>query len=105
MFRNKTAAKKFTIAVIPARRIRKSVNAGMKAAADAKARSRCRSDMKGPLREDDREQQIQVVEGFVSQGVMALCWLRPTARRWFVRPKELGADPNAIIDSASNPIR
>src|SRR4029450_10455796 len=24
---------------------------------------------KGPIREDDREQQIQVVEGFISQGV------------------------------------
>ena len=24
---------------------------------------------KGPLREDDREQQVQVVEGFLSQGV------------------------------------
>src|SRR2546430_14121828 len=27
---------------------------------------------KGPLREDDREQQIQVVEGFLSQGVQGI---------------------------------
>src|ERR1051325_10482345 len=71
---NATGAKKFTIAVVPKGTTHpfwKSVNAGaMKAAADFKAQG-VDVDLiwKGPLREDDREQQIQVVEGFVSQGV------------------------------------
>src|SRR5260221_6074256 len=74
---NKPAAKKFTIAVIPKGTTHpfwKSVNAGaMKAVADAKAQG-VDVDLiwKGPLREDDREQQIQVVEGFVSQGVSGI---------------------------------
>src|SRR4029450_1170940 len=67
-------SKKFTIAVVPKGTTHpfwKSVNAGAsKAAADYKAQG-VDVDLiwKGPLREDDREQQIQVVEGFVSQGV------------------------------------
>jgi len=38
---------------------------------------------KGPIREDDREQQIQVVEGFLSQGVsgVVLAPLDASARR------------------------
>jgi ribose transport system substrate-binding protein len=42
---------------------------------------------KGPLREDDREQQIQVVEGFLSQGVSGIC-LAPLDSRALVRPVE-----------------
>src|SRR4029453_10318232 len=56
---------------------------------------------KGPLREDDREQQIQVVEGFASQGVSGLV-LAPLDSRALVRPveeaKKLGI-PTVIIDS------
>ena len=42
---------------------------------------------KGPLREDDREQQIQVVEGFLSQGVSGIV-LAPLDARALVRPVE-----------------
>jgi ribose transport system substrate-binding protein len=56
---------------------------------------------KGPLREDDREQQIQVVEGFTSQGVDGIL-LAPLDARALVRPveeaKRLGI-PTVIFDS------
>jgi ribose transport system substrate-binding protein len=56
---------------------------------------------KGPLREDDREQQIQVVEGFTSQGVDGIV-LAPLDARALVRPveeaKRLGI-PTVIVDS------
>jgi len=42
---------------------------------------------KGPLREDDREQQIQVVEGFASQGVNGIV-LAPLDNRALARPVE-----------------
>jgi len=57
---------------------------------------------KGPLREDDREQQVQVVESFASQGVdgIVLC---PLDEKALVRPveeaKRLGV-PTVIVDSA-----
>ncbi len=103
----KTGAKKFTIAVIPKGTTHpfwKSVNAGaVKAAADAKAQG-VDIDLiwKGPLREDDREQQIQVVEGFVSQGVSGIV-LAPLDSKALVRPVEEAKKagiPTAIIDSA-----
>jgi ribose transport system substrate-binding protein len=56
---------------------------------------------KGPLREDDREQQVQVVEGFTSQGVSGIV-LAPLDDRALVRPVEeaKGAGvPTVIIDS------
>jgi ribose transport system substrate-binding protein len=56
---------------------------------------------KGPLREDDREQQVQVVEGFLSQGVQGIV-LAPLDSRALVRPVEeaKGAGiPTVIIDS------
>ena len=40
---------------------------------------------KGPIREDDREQQIQVVEGFTSQGVQGII-LAPLDSRALKRP-------------------
>ena len=104
---SKTAAKKLTIAVIPKGTTHpfwKTVNAGaMKAAADAKAQG-VDVDLiwKGPLREDDREQQIQVVEGFVSQGVSGIV-LAPLDSKALVRPVEEAKKagiPTAIIDSA-----
>ena len=57
---------------------------------------------KGPLREDDREQQIQVVEGFSSQGVSGIV-LAPLDNRALVRPVEeakRAGVPTVIIDSA-----
>ena len=65
---------KLTIAVIPkgtTHEFWKSIHAGsLKAAGELSAQG---TDVeviwKGPLREDDREQQIQVVEGFAAQGV------------------------------------
>ncbi len=56
---------------------------------------------KGPLREDDREQQIQVVEGFLSQGVSGIV-LAPLDASALVRPVEeaRGAGiPTVVIDS------
>lgn len=57
---------------------------------------------KGPIREDDREQQIQVVEGFVSQAVKGLV-LAPLDNRALVRPVEEAARagiPTVVFDSA-----
>jgi len=57
---------------------------------------------KGPLREDDREQQIEVVEGFISQGVDGIV-LAPLDDRALVRPVEEALKagiPTVIIDSA-----
>src|SRR5512134_1422527 len=42
---------------------------------------------KGPLREDDREQQVQVVESFASQGVDGIV-LAPLDAKALVRPVE-----------------
>jgi len=56
---------------------------------------------KGPLREDDREQQIQVVEGFLSQGVQGIV-LAPLDDRALARPVEearRAGVPTVIIDS------
>jgi ribose transport system substrate-binding protein len=61
---------------------------------------------KAPLREDDREQQVQVVEGFISQGVSGLV-LAPLDSRALERPVEEAARagiPTVIFDSAlANP--
>lgn len=56
---------------------------------------------KGPMREDDREQQVQVVEGFVSEGVNGIV-LAPLDNRGLVRPVEEARHagvPTVIIDS------
>ena len=56
---------------------------------------------KGPIREDDREQQVQVVEGFVSEGVQGIV-LAPLDNRGLVRPVEeaqRAGVPTVIIDS------
>jgi len=102
-----TGGKKFTIAVIPKGTTHpfwKSVNAGaIKAATDFKAQGvDVELIWKGPLREDDREQQIQVVEGFISQGVNGIV-LAPLDSKALVRPVEeakRAGIPTAIIDSA-----
>lgn len=57
---------------------------------------------KGPLREDDREQQVQVVEGFTSQGVTGIV-LAPLDSSALRRPVEEAASagiPTVIFDSA-----
>ena len=57
---------------------------------------------KAPLREDDREQQVQVVEGFISQDVDGLV-LAPLDSRALERPVEEAARagiPTLIFDSA-----
>lgn len=103
---NQSGTKKFTIAVVPKGTTHpfwKSVNAGaMKAAADFKSQG-VDVDLiwKGPLREDDREQQIQVVEGFISQGVNGIV-LAPLDNKALVRPVEeakRSGIPTVIIDS------
>ena len=56
---------------------------------------------KGPIREDDREQQIQVVEGFISQGVKGIV-LAPLDSRALKRPVEEAAQagiPTVLFDS------
>lgn len=103
---DQTGSKKFTLAVIPKGTTHpfwKSVNAGAtKAANDYKSQG-VDVDLiwKGPLREDDREQQIQVVEGFTSQGVNGIV-LAPLDNKALVRPVEEAKKagiPTVIIDS------
>jgi ribose transport system substrate-binding protein len=102
-----TPKKKLTIAVIPKGTTHpfwKSVNAGaMKAVSDYKAQG-VNVDViwKGPLREDDREQQIQVLEGFISQGVDGIV-LAPLDSKALIRPVEeakRAGVPTVVIDSA-----
>ena len=99
--------KKLTIAVIPkgtTHEFWKSIHAGSnKAASELSAQgNEVEVIWKGPLREDDREQQIQVVEGFTSQGVDGIV-LAPLDNRALVRPVEdakRAGVPTVIIDSA-----
>ena len=103
---NQTTSKKYTIAVIPkgtTHSFWKSINAGAaKAAADYKAQGvEVEIIWKGPLKEDDREQQVQVVEGFVSQNVSGLV-LAPLDDQALVRPVEeakRAGIPTVIMDS------
>src|SRR6185503_9870083 len=69
--------KKLTIAVVPkgaTHEFWKSIHAGSnKAASEFNAQGTAVEVIwKGPLREDDREQQIQVIEGFAAQGVSGI---------------------------------
>ncbi|MBK8060768.1 MAG: substrate-binding domain-containing protein [Gemmatimonadetes bacterium] len=55
---------------------------------------------KGPLCEDSRDQQVQVVEGFTSQHVDGMVWPRSTCARCRVRSRAQAAGvPTVIIDS------
>ncbi|MGI9167906.1 MAG: ABC transporter substrate-binding protein [Pyrinomonadaceae bacterium] len=99
--------KKLTIAVIPkgtTHEFWKSIHAGSIKAAGELSSPEAEVEIiwKGPLREDDREQEIQVVEGFASQGVSGIV-LAPLDNRALVRPvaeaKRAGV-PTVIIDSA-----
>lgn len=98
--------KKLTIAVIPkgtTHEFWKSIHAGSIKAAEELAAQGTDIEViwKGPLREDDREQQIQVVEGFAAQGVDGIV-LAPLDNRALVRPvadaRRTGV-PTVIIDS------
>ena len=98
--------KKLTIAVIPkgtTHEFWKSIHAGSNKAAQELTAQGTEIEViwKGPLREDDREQQIQVVEGFAAQGVSGIV-LAPLDDRALVRPvtdaRRAGV-PTVIIDS------
>ena len=98
--------KKMTIAVIPkgtTHEFWKSIHAGANKAANDLSSQGTDVELiwKGPLREDDREQQIQVVEGFAAQGVNGMV-LAPLDDHALVRPvsdaKRAGV-PTVIIDS------
>ena len=80
----------YTIAVIPkgtAHEFWKSVNAGAVKAQRELTAQGTKVDViwKGPLREDDRDQQIQVVENFMSRHVSAIV-LAPLDSQALVRP-------------------
>ena len=98
--------KPITIAVIPkgtTHEFWKSIHAGAIQAAQELAQQGDSVSIiwKGPIREDDREQQVQVVEGFLSQGVQGIV-LAPLDNRALVRPVEEAKSagiPTVIIDS------
>ena len=102
-----TKKEKLTIAVIPkgtTHEFWKSIHAGSLKAAQELSTPGAEVEVtwKGPLREDDREQQIQVVEGFTSQSVSGIV-LAPLDNRALVRPVEDAKRanvPTIIIDSA-----
>src|ERR1041384_3424026 len=97
---------KFTIAVIPkgtTHEFWKSIHAGSNKAARELSAPGAEVEViwKGPLREDDREQQIQVVEEFAAQGVSGIV-LAPLDNRALVRPvseANRAGVPTVIIDS------
>jgi ribose transport system substrate-binding protein len=101
------SGKGFTIAVIPqgtTQEYWKSIHAGaVKASQDLAAQgAQVNIIWKGPLREDDREQQTQVVEGFISQSVSGIV-LAPFDSHALVRPVEEAAAagiPTVVVDSA-----
>jgi ribose transport system substrate-binding protein len=100
------STKALTIAVIPkgtTHEFWKAIHAGaVQAQEELSAQGTpVRIIWKGPLREDDRELQIQVVEGFLSQGVQGIV-LAPLDDRALVRPVEeakRAGVPTVIIDS------
>ncbi|HET8654728.1 MAG TPA: substrate-binding domain-containing protein [Longimicrobiaceae bacterium] len=102
----KAGSKTLTVAVIPkgtTHEYWRSIHAGaLKAAAELdSAGTPVEILWKGPLREDDREQQLQVVEGFTAQGVDGMV-LAPLDDRALARPVEeakRAGVPTVIIDS------
>jgi len=76
-FSQAVPAENYTIAVIPkgtTHEFWKSINAGAIKAQRELADQGTKVDViwKGPLREDDRDQQIQVVENFISRRVSGI---------------------------------
>ncbi len=102
-----SAGKSLTIAVIPegsTHEFWKSIHAGaLKSAQDYVAQGvNVEVIWKGPMREDDREQQVQVVEGFLTQGVKGIV-LAPYDKNALARPVEEAKNigiPTVVIDSA-----
>jgi ribose transport system substrate-binding protein len=98
--------KSFTIAVVPkgtTHEFWRAIHAGAVQAAQelTAGGDTVKIIWKGPLREDDREQQVQVVEGFTSQGVSGIV-LAPLDSRALVRPVEeakAAGVPTVIFDS------
>ena len=101
------AAETLDIAVIPkgtSHEFWKSIHAGaLKAQQELQEKGQpVRIIWKGPLREDDREQQIQVVENFIAQRIDGMV-LAPLDNRALVAPTERAIRakvPVVIIDSA-----
>ena len=101
-----TAAEAYKIAVIPkgtTHEFWKSIHAGaVKAEQELKAQGvNVQIIWKGPLKEDDREQQIQVVENFVGQRISGIV-LAPLDKKGLVAPVESavrGKIPVVVIDS------
>jgi ribose transport system substrate-binding protein len=99
--------KAYTIAVIPqgsTHEFWKSIHAGAVKASQDEGASGITVNIiwKGPMREDDREQQVQVVEGFVTQHVDGIV-LAPFDKNALVRPVEeakRAGIPTVVIDSA-----
>ncbi len=100
------AERAYTIAVIPkgtTHEFWKSINAGAFKARDELASQGVKVDViwKGPLREDDRDQQIQTVENFTSRRVSGIV-LAPLDSRALVRPVASAVRskiPVVVIDS------
>ena len=96
----------YQIAVIPkgtTHEFWKSINAGaVKAQRELQAEGvNLQIIWKGPLKEDDREQQVQVVENFIAQRVSGIV-LAPLDRKALVAPVEAATRakiPVVIIDS------
>lgn len=99
----------YRIAVVPkgtTHEFWKSIHAGaIKATRELKAEGvNVEIIWKGPLREDDREQQVQVVENFIARRVSGIV-LAPLDARALARPAEMAVNagiPVVIIDSALN---
>jgi len=102
----RAAENTFTIAVIPkgtTHEYWKAINAGAVKAQRELSTGGRKIDLiwKGPLREDDRDQQIQVVENFMARRVSAIV-LAPLDSRALVRPVHNAVQskvPVVIMDS------
>lgn len=102
----RAANHEYTIAVIPmgtTHEYWKLIHAGaLKAQAELQAQGTAVEIIwKGPLREDDRDQQVQVVENFIGRRVSGMV-LAPLDHRALVAPVEQAAKagiPVAIVDS------
>ena len=100
------AAEPYTIAVIPkgtTHEYWKSIHAGAEKARAELAAAGIAINIiwKGPLKEDDREQQVQVVENFIGRHVDAIV-IAPLDSKALVAPIETavrGNIPVVIIDS------
>lgn len=100
------ADKSYTIAVIPkgtTHEFWKSINAGAFKARDELAAQGIKADViwKGPLKEDDRDQQIQTIENFTTRRVSGIV-LAPLDSQAMVRPVNNAIRakvPVVIIDS------